>query len=287
MAFGTWDARPTNQADVGGDIAAKLYVASLPYDIEEEEIRKVFGVYGVVAEVHINRPTEGRPDRSAFVRFEEAYSASSAMLVLSEMHKFRPESMEAIKIMPARGGGKGDRKGASSCGGGWSGGDNVSPPPALPQVPAAPSSAALPPPPAPAPPLPPAVGGGSPRAGADRGGRDAPGKLWVGNLPADINADMMQRVFGAYGEIVELNILPPKARSGMRCAFVNFATVQQADACLAVMGMGYELRPNEEPIKVERPGDRFGGSKGGYGGYSGGYGSYGAPKGGKGYFKPY
>lgn len=84
-------------------------------------------------------------------------------------------------------------------------------------------------------------------------GRDIMAKLWVGNLPGDASREMLEKVFGTYGQVEEVNILPAKSRSGQLCAFVHYATPQQADVCLTAMQAGYELRPGEGELKVERP----------------------------------
>merc|ERR1719291_356984 len=104
---------------------------------------------------------------------------------------------------------------------------------------------------------------------------------------------MLYQTFGQYGRVVEVNILPSRSRSGQLCAFVNYATYNEAETCLRVMASGFELRPGEGELKVERPSDRpKGGGKGkgyqGYGKDSYGKDSYGKDSygkgGGKGYY---
>jgi len=79
----------------------------------------------------------------------------------------------------------------------------------------------------------------------------------------------------------------------MLCAFVVYASAQEAEACLRVMHSGFELRPGEMELKVERAPDRPKGYDKGKGkgydkGYDKGYSSYSMGKGGcKGYYKPY
>jgi len=87
-------------------------------------------------------------------------------------------------------------------------------------------------------------------------GRDINAKLWVGNLPQDITKEVLEKVFGTYGTVEEINILPAKSRSGQLCCFVHYANPQQADICIAAMQVGYELRPGEGELKVERPASR-------------------------------
>lgn len=272
---------------VPGEFDRKLYVANLPTDITEEELRKVFGLYGSVTEVHVMAQKVGYPDRSAFVRFEDAGEAAAAMAVLSEMYKFRDTYPVPVRVTYAR---ADAREGTT----------------------------VLPPPPGPPPPTAAPSGGGysdgyggqggygdqsggyreqggygqgqgggygggygGQGAGGGYGGysngrpsdREHGGKLWVGNLPGDITREQVEKVFGVYGQVEEVNILPAKSRSGQLCAFVNFATATQADACLAAMATGYEMRAGEGELKVERPSDRRG--KGGWGKGGGGGGRYG------------
>merc|ERR1719507_1979947 len=111
-----------------GMIEGKLYVASLPSDIEEEELRKVFGFYGRLADVFINRPSERRSERSAFIRYEEPDAALAAQLVLSEMYKFRKDDQQCIMVSPASANPRG-AKGCGKDGGGGYGGPAPAPPP--------------------------------------------------------------------------------------------------------------------------------------------------------------
>lgn len=322
-----------------GEDERKLYVGNLPVDIAQAEVQEVFGLYGTIAEVHINVPKDGGRNfhiRSAFVRFEESQDAAAAMAVLSDMYKFR-ENVAPLRINYARpaygmpGGKASGGKGYGETGGyhgGWdagSGGNGAAangiaaaggdasaagipapPPVAAPPPPAAVNSrpAGGHPMTAPPPPAPPSSNWGAPPNGGgnqwgdgygraqsngrpdatrqwgtgtysnDTGGhggggggkdpfsgRDLGSKLWVGNLPADITPQQLEDVFKQYGKVEDVSILPNKSRSGQVCAFVHYASPSQADACVQAMSSGYELRPGEGELKVERPGSR----KGGYG----------------------
>jgi len=97
-------------------------------------------------------------------------------------------------------------------------------------------------------------------------GRDLSAKLWVGNLPGDISPESIKEIFSKYGHVEDVSILPNKSRSGQLCAFVHYALPSQAEACLQAMSAGYELRPGEGELKVERHGGRGKGYGGGYGG---------------------
>lgn len=255
-----------------GEDQKMLYIGNLPPDITEDELRDVFQLYGVVVDVFVNKSTGaqlGDQHRSAFVGFEVEHNATAAMLVLTEMYKFR-ESMTPILVKVARPHCE-DGRGAVEIGSNGLAvstdlhvdhGDPPAPPP--------------PAPPAPAPPAPPAAPApldiyqlsGAPPAGsisyasAPRLSHDC--KLWVGSLPGDTTQDVLQKVFGAYGTVVEINLMPIKARSGQACAFIHFSRKDEADACVESMRVGYEVRPGTGAIVVERPGDRRKGMAKGY-----------------------
>lgn len=160
------------------DLERKLYVCGLPQDINEGELKDVFGVYGRLEEVVVlpAKPGTGvdRPDRTGFVKFIEKDEASAAMAILHDMYKFRDASVDAIRVSWARSNrdNRDDSKGSK---GGCSGGKGGSMPPVL-----APPPAALPPPPAPAP-------GGKGCGGFSGGKGSAPAggeKLWLAIYPA-------------------------------------------------------------------------------------------------------
>mmetsp|Transcript_14377 Transcript_14377/g.36750 ORF Transcript_14377/g.36750 Transcript_14377/m.36750 type:complete len:240 (+) Transcript_14377:84-803(+) len=209
----------------------KLYVANLPHDIMDTEVRKVFGLYGELTEVHINKLKDGNTLRSAFVRFEDPGDAAAAIAVLSDMWKFRENQQYPLRVSVARR--SMDDKGKGKGGYTTFHADGGMPPSAPGGLP-------------PAPPAPP--------YGANGGAHGEPGaKLWVGNLPGDITPEQMTQIFSAYGRVTEVNILPAKSRSGQLCAFVNYSSPHEADACARVMQAGFEIRPGEGEIRVERP----------------------------------
>mmetsp|Transcript_62695 Transcript_62695/g.179806 ORF Transcript_62695/g.179806 Transcript_62695/m.179806 type:complete len:293 (+) Transcript_62695:63-941(+) len=282
--------------DHQGALDPRLFVKNLPADIDEDELREVFGLYGKISDVLVNRPTPERIERSAFIHYEDYACRDAAMVVLGDMYKFREEGPPVI-VGPVRQPDKGakgfgrDHKGGCqppplplppqqswSNGGSWHGGGDASAP-----GPASGVNLVVAPPAPPAPPSAQHASGGSWGKPSDGGNRDPMGKLWVGNLPADISDHALKQVFGVYGEITEVNILPSKSRSGQLCAFVNYASKEQADACLTVMHAGYEMRTGDGELKVERPSDRP--RTGKIGGY--GYPGKDSKGGSKGYYKPY
>ncbi|CAE8620144.1 unnamed protein product, partial [Polarella glacialis] len=200
------------------DLERKLYVGGLPLDIVQDELQEAFGVYGQLEEVLVlSAKTHERNDLTAFVKFVAKDEAAAALSVLNEMYKFRDTSTEPIRVSwarPAKGAGAGMQSAAALAGGE-----------------AAAAKLGLPPPPAP--PAPPG------------GGRDPGGKLWVGNLPGDVSEEEMHKVFGSYGQVSEVNILPSKSRSGQLCGFVHFASRIQADRCIAAVAKGVVMRQGQ------------------------------------------
>lgn len=255
----------------------KIYVANLPTDVKQDSIKQLFSIYGKLEEVFINPPKENRPERSAFVRFEDPRDAAAAVVILEQAITF-PGADKPIQINMAhqRDAGKGKDKGSGdyqrrddsyqrndnrgswnsndnkwgSSGGGW---DNNR--------------------------------GYDDRRGSynDRGsynndgkggkGGDAASKLWVGNLPADCTKETLEGAFGSFGRLTEVTLLPNKSRTGQMCAFVCYEDSSMADAALNAMQQGYQMKPGDPEIKVERPGARKKGdekgSKGGYDNYGG------------------
>ncbi|CAE8594676.1 unnamed protein product, partial [Polarella glacialis] len=94
------------------DDEKKLFIAKLPEDIYEEEMRIVFNTYGKVEEVILLDGSRCRPgQRAGFVIYETAAAARSALQVLNDVYRFREEAPEPIHVSIARprgakGGGK-------------------------------------------------------------------------------------------------------------------------------------------------------------------------------------
>lgn len=96
-------------------------------------------------------------------------------------------------------------------------------------------------------------GGGK---GGDRpGGKGDPGrpspKLFVGNLPADIQKEALEMVFGTYGRIADIHIMLGRAKNGQSGAFVVYYSQEDAASAVAAMETGYEIRPGEGNIFVK------------------------------------
>jgi len=88
-------------------------------------------------------------------------------------------------------------------------------------------------------------------------------KLYVGSLPADIQKETLEIVFQNYGSLQDIHIM--KGRSNFNdqsCAFVRYASVDEAQSCVQAMAAGYEIRPGEGPIVVKFAADRGGKDEG-------------------------
>lgn len=94
--------------------------------------------------------------------------------------------------------------------------------------------------------------GGNSRGG-DRGGDYISGssKLYVANLPSDIQQEAMEMVFSTYGRIEDIKIMTGRSKSGQACAFVKYSTPNEARIAIAAMERGYEIRPGEGDILVK------------------------------------
>merc|ERR1712129_330731 len=76
-------------------------------------------------------------------------------------------------------------------------------------------------------------------------------KLFVGNLPTDIQQEAIRMVFAHYGNVTNIHIMQGKSRSGQACAFVEYATALEAETAILTLHEKYEIRPGEGAIMVK------------------------------------
>lgn len=254
----------------------KLFVAKMPEDIREEEIKIVFNTYGTVQEVVMLGAERSRPgQRCGFVIYETSQAARSAVQVLDNVYKFRESCPEPIHVSVARPrGGKGkDGKDQGhgfkgTYGKGYDQGYN-----SVHSDPYGGYAGATSDP----------YGGydsgfgkgcgkggckgydgwsswggdgygngGKGGFGGGGGGKGEPGtKLYVGNLPGDIPREDIERVFKTYGSVTDVHLMTGKSKSGQACAFVRYSTQVEANNAIAAMAQGYEIRPGEGNIIVK------------------------------------
>ncbi|KAF8067108.1 HNRNPA1 [Scenedesmus sp. PABB004] len=95
-----------------------------------------------------------------------------------------------------------------------------------------------------------------------------PKKLFVGQVAKGVSAEQIRGIFAPYGEILDLNVMPPKKDAGMGCAFVTFSTWASAEAAMEGVDGKFTLPGAQNPIAVKmadaKPTDiqRVGGKRG-------------------------
>jgi len=241
----------------------KLFVGNLPSDLSNEDVQSVFATYGNCTDVHIMAGKATSGQSCAFVVFDDADAANSAVSALHNVYSFREDGSPPVTVSWARqGGGKGaggpaatqyastPQYAAPQYGGGYSkpgysaptygglngggggGGGGY-------HVPARTGGVNPPPPPV--------------HAGSQQK------KLFVGNLPSDIQDEAINMVFSHYGTVTNIHIMSGKSRSGACCAFVEYGAPVEAETAILTLNEKYEIRPGEGPILVKyasNPGPR-------------------------------
>merc|ERR1719245_431894 len=76
-------------------------------------------------------------------------------------------------------------------------------------------------------------------------------KLFIGNLPTDIQQEAIRMVFSHYGQVTNIHVMQGKSRSGQACAFVEYATPLEAETAILTLHEKYEIRPGEGNIMVK------------------------------------
>jgi len=251
----------------------KLFVGSLPADITQEELQAVFSTYGEVTHIHImNKNNNASGHACAFVAYAKQESAEDAISVLDGVYKIREgENVQALKVNFAnapgsnksntawgKGGydqswGKGDfgkGKGYDPWGG-WGGWD---------------------------------MGKGKgwdawsygwdqgKGKGWDMGGKGKGGgghaapvvgnRLFIGNLPQDIDEAALKYVLGNYGNVDKIHIMTGRSASGQACALVEYSAAAEAETAVLTLHEKYEIRPGDGAIIVKYANGPGGGGKG-------------------------
>uniref|UniRef100_A0A7S4SDZ5 RRM domain-containing protein n=2 Tax=Alexandrium monilatum TaxID=311494 RepID=A0A7S4SDZ5_9DINO len=79
-------------------------------------------------------------------------------------------------------------------------------------------------------------------------------KLFVGGLPPDCSQEELQMVFSTYGQLERVHMMPPKSKSGLRCAFVFYSKLESAEDAIKVLDGIYKIREDADaPIQVRWP----------------------------------
>lgn len=247
----------------------KLFVGCLPADVQEDELRMVFGTYGEVMHVHVMQPHPRTGLKCAFVFYNQQDAGEDAIKVLDKQYKIREDANEPIQVRWANkeGEGKGKGKGGlGGWGGGWSDGGSW--------------------------------GGGWNGGGLDKGWNKGGGKSWgnpgwsdggkggwqqqswdggsggggwgssgssmgggfqgdtdasrlyIANLPEDIEDSAVEYVFGTYGKVLKIHLMRGKSMKGCISGFVEFGSPNEASTAITALHEKYEIRPGYGPIIV-------------------------------------
>jgi len=256
------------------DDLLKVFAAQLPMDITEDEIRTIFGTYGQVVEVRI---IDGKPagaHKCAFVGYSTEQGASTAIQALNENYRFRLDSPRPIRVeySKLKGGASandtpshGGRGGLLSAPGGndrdrdrdQRGGYNDSRQDSWQDNNWGNNRQAS------------AGGHGSSSSSSFRPGEASEdAKVFVGNLPMDIQEHEIRTIFGTYGSVVDVKIIDGKPPGASKCAFVGFSDSKSSRTAMELLHNVYKFRPDSErPIRVESTnrGNHGGGGGGGGG----------------------
>merc|ERR1740117_875554 len=102
--------------------------------------------------------------------------------------------------------------------------------------------------------------------GKGGGGKGAPpvagNRLFIGNLPQDIDEGALSYVFGNYGKVDKVHIMTGRSASGQACAFIEFGTAPEAETAIFTLHEKYEIRPGDGAIIVKYANGGAGGGKG-------------------------
>eukprot|EP00927_Polykrikos_kofoidii_P081459 TRINITY_DN7886_c0_g1_i1.p1 TRINITY_DN7886_c0_g1~~TRINITY_DN7886_c0_g1_i1.p1 ORF type:complete len:627 (-),score=121.24 TRINITY_DN7886_c0_g1_i1:126-1931(-) len=220
-------------SSVGEEVPCdNLYMKGLPAGIDEGTLHQVFGKYGPVSSCRVLPSAPGASDSVALIRFN---SVEVATWVKENLHGNVPEGFEGPIYIKYKTGGA-DSKGASK-GTSFSPHAAVQTPP--PRQPVAPTAYQ-------------GGGGGVEGAPSDN--------LYVTGLPAEVNDSFVKEVFGQYGTVLQVKVLPTRPGQNDTVALVRYATVEEATSVKGSLD-GNIPEGLESPICVRYKTDSKGGGK--------------------------
>jgi len=241
----------------------KLYCGGLPSDITEEELRLVFSTYGEVTKVYTMHPHAVSGKVAGFIYYSTEKSGNDAIQVLNEQYKIRQDAERPIQVRWATPCNASQAAGDNNYGnnyGGWK--DNHSS-----QKPNwsrggqadngwnswqssgstwkdrssgwKSSQGSW------------SQGGGNNHKD-QRGGAEqlSDTKLFVGSLPGDVSEEALRYVFGTYGKVSEVHLMP--GRMGGMSAFVKFDHPDQAETAIRTLHDNYEIKAGTGKIVVKK-----------------------------------
>jgi len=77
-----------------------------------------------------------------------------------------------------------------------------------------------------------------------------PRKLFIGNIPQDIDEAAIHTIFGIYGRLIAIFIMHPGNSGSQAAGFVEYANPFEAATAQKTMDQKYELRPGEGTMTV-------------------------------------
>lgn len=90
------ETEPASQPISADAAGFKIFVGGLAADVNEDELRMVFGTYGEVTKVHMIRGNSTR--LAAFVYYDSSQAADDAIAVLHEKYKIRQDADATIVV---------------------------------------------------------------------------------------------------------------------------------------------------------------------------------------------
>jgi len=223
-------------------VEVKLFVGNLPSDVQEEEIRYVFGAYGAVGGVHLMPANKSKSGQAcAFVLCQSKEGAQTATRALHGVYRFRadqpwgPISVTSARPVeeiatPCRGGGSGPKRRK------W---ETTEPTMELDQSQQpwyqknfSPAPASL---------LPEGV------TIEPRGSF----RIFVGDLPGDVLNETVHAVFSTYGDVKKAEVIKKStSHSGQACAFVEYYELIAAQTAILMLHLKYEMKQGCGKISV-------------------------------------
>jgi len=87
--------------------------------------------------------------------------------------------------------------------------------------------------------------------GAGKSGPGEPSsKLYIANLPEDIDEQALKYVFTTYGTVESCHIMNQTVKHGAIAAFVEMRSIEEAQVAITSLNDKYEIRPGYGPIQV-------------------------------------
>jgi len=82
-------------------------------------------------------------------------------------------------------------------------------------------------------------------------------KLYIGNLPSDVNEDELKGMFGQFGRIEDIYVMQGRSkRTGQSCAMLLYYSQADSDRCMLATASGFEVRSGEGDLVVKYADDQ-------------------------------